>query len=416
MSIGVGLVGGGIWAREEHAPAIEAAKDLTLKAVFSRTLKSAQSIADVVAGSPELYSDEGDAGFDALLERSDVDAIIVSLPIANQPPYIRKALLAGKHVLSEKPVAENPVAENVKDAVELIKWYRSEIKGPSWTIGENWRFLKSYEFAADELNKGSLGKIIGFHGRQHGCVPLDWKFNLTEWRRKPTHQGGYLLDGGVHYMAGLRLLLASQSSDQVARLSSFTSQIKEYLPPHGCVPLNWKFNLTKWRRNPTHQGGYLLDGGVHHMAGLRLLLASQSSDQVARLSSFTSQIKEYLPPVDTADVIIKTKAGVTGTFQISRGTSLSADEWTVACENGWIKIENEKVTISRDGTETVETVANERSGVPPEIRAWGEALVAGKVRPEQEPEAALADLELIELMLRSGESNGAPVDTQHQDV
>ncbi|KAF3358488.1 hypothetical protein VdG1_00048 [Verticillium dahliae VDG1] len=346
MSIGVGLVGGGIWAREEHAPAIEAAKDLTLKAVFSRTLKSAQSIADVVAGSPQLYSDEGDAGFDALLERSDVDAIIVSLPIANQPPYIRKALLAGKHVLSEKPVAEN-----VKDAVELIKWYRSEIKGLSWTIGENWRFLKSYEFAAGELKKGSLGKIIGFHGRQHGCVPLDWKFNLTEWRRNPTHQGGYLLDGGVHYMAGLRLLLASQSSDQVARLSSFTSQIKE-----------------------------------------------------------------YLPPVDTADVIIKTKAGVTGTFQISRGTSLSADEWTVACENGWIKIENEKVTISRDGTETVETVANERSGVPPEIRAWGEALVAGKVRPEQEPEAALADLELIELMLRSGESNGAPVDTQHQDV
>ncbi|KAM0330669.1 hypothetical protein ACHAQA_003621 [Verticillium albo-atrum] len=346
MSIGVGLVGGGIWAREEHAPAIEAAKDLTLRAVFSRTLKSAQSIADVVSGSPELYSDESDNGFEALLKRSDIDAIIVSLPIANQPPYIRKALLAGKHVLSEKPVAEN-----VKDAVELIKWYRSEIKGPSWTIGENWRFLNSYEFAAKELKTGSLGKIIGFHGRQHGCVPLNWKFNLTEWRRNPTHQGGYLLDGGVHYMAGLRLLLDTQPGNQIARLSSFTSQVKE-----------------------------------------------------------------YLPPVDTADVIIKTKAGVTGTFQISRGTSLSADEWTFACENGWIKIENEKVTISRDGKETVETVTNERSGVPPEIRVWGETLVAGKVRPEQEPEAALADLELIELLLRSGENNGTPVDTQHQDV
>lgn len=78
---------------------------------------------------------------------------------------------------------------------------------------------------------------------------------------------------------------------------------------------------------------------------------------------------------------------------------MSADEWTVACENGWIKIENDKVTISRDGKEDVKTVANERSGVPPEVRAWGEALVAGKIRPEQEPEAALADLEIVSLFL-----------------
>lgn len=131
------------------------------------------------------------------------------------------------------------------------------------------------------------------------------------------------------------------------------------------------------------------------MAGLRLLLNAQPGNEIARLSAFTGQIKEFLPPVDTADVILQTKSGVSGTFQISRGTSLRADEWTVACENGWIKIEDSKVTISRDGKEEVKTVQNERSGVPPEIRAWGEALAAGVVRPEQEPEAALADLELV---------------------
>ncbi|EMR67736.1 putative oxidoreductase nad-binding rossmann fold protein [Eutypa lata UCREL1] len=317
MPIGIGLVGGA---------------------------KSAQSIADAVAGSPELYSDEAGKGFEELLKRTDIDAVIISLPIASQPPYIKSALLAGKHVLSEKPVAEN-----VKDAVELIKWYRSEIKGQTWTIGENWRFLNSYTYAAKELK--SLGKIIGFQGRQQASIQLNWKFNLTEWRRTPTHQGGYLLDGGVHYVAGLRLLIGTEPGNEIAKLAAFTSQIKE-----------------------------------------------------------------YLPPVDTADVILQTKSGITGTFQISRGTSLSADEWTVACENGWIKIENDKVTISRDGKEDVKTVANERSGVPPEVRAWGEALVAGKIRPEQEPEAALADLEIIELMLRSGEQGGAPLETAHQKV
>jgi len=92
------------------------------------------------------------------------------LPIGHQSRFIKASLLAGKHVLSEKPVAEN-----VEEAKGLIKWYRTEIKGPTWTIAENWRFLKSYEFAAQKIK--SLGKIIGFQGRQHGMIPKDWKFN-----------------------------------------------------------------------------------------------------------------------------------------------------------------------------------------------------------------------------------------------
>lgn len=154
-------------------------------------------------------------------------------------------------------------------------------------------------------------------------------------------------------------------------------------------------SVTEWRRNPTHQGGYLLDGGVHYVAGLRLLLGVEPGHHIASLSAFTTQIQPYLPPVDTADVILRTTLGVTGVFQISRGTSLRADEWTVACSHGWIKVENETVTISRDGRVEVVRIPNERTGVPPEIRAWGESLVVGRTHPDQEPEAALADLELV---------------------
>lgn len=131
------------------------------------------------------------------------------------------------------------------------------------------------------------------------------------------------------------------------------------------------------------------------MAGLRLLLDAQPGNKIATLAAFTNQIQDYLPPVDTADVIMRTESGVNGVFQISRGTSLRADEWTVACEKGWVKVENEKVTISREGQIEVTTISNERTGVPPEIRAWATSLSAGKPRPEQEPEAALADLELV---------------------
>lgn len=104
---------------------------------------------------------------------------IRSLPIGHQSRFIKAALLAGKHVLSEKPVAEN-----LEEAKNLIQWYRTEIKGPTWTVAENWRFLKSYQYAAGQIK--SLGKITGFQGRQHDIVPENWKFNRelmgSSWR------------------------------------------------------------------------------------------------------------------------------------------------------------------------------------------------------------------------------------------
>jgi predicted dehydrogenase len=147
-------------------PAIQAAETLTLKAVYSRSLKSAKSLAED-ASSVDLYSDDSGAGksLDDLLGRSDIQAVTIALPIPNQPEYVRKALLAGKHVLSEKPIAEN-----MKDAVELLQWYRKEIDSDKvfWGVAENYRFLNSFNQAAERRKE--MGRILGFKVEQYSML------------------------------------------------------------------------------------------------------------------------------------------------------------------------------------------------------------------------------------------------------
>ena len=152
----------------------------------------------------------------------------------------------------------------------------------------------------------------------------------------------------------------------------------------------------------------MLDAGVHFIASLRLLLGQ---DAVASVSAFTTQNQKHLPPLDTLDACLKTSSGGTGTVSISFGTTLSGGEWVVGFEKGSVSVtpggvqkvvqgKNIGVNIGTvktdiDGKEETTEVEDEGTGVKPEIRAWGEGLATGKPNPQQSPEQALADLEMV---------------------
>ena len=144
---------------------MEAARDLELKAVYSRSRESARSLG-TNDDKVDLFSDDSgpDKSLDDLLARPDIHAVIIALPIKNQPEYIRKALLAGKHVLSEKPIAEN-----VKEAEQLIKWYRSNVDQKiTWSIAENFRYLNSFDHARKAIE--GKGRLLNFRCRVQNLV------------------------------------------------------------------------------------------------------------------------------------------------------------------------------------------------------------------------------------------------------
>ncbi|KAI0528269.1 hypothetical protein F5B22DRAFT_641240 [Xylaria bambusicola] len=354
--LGIALIGGGIFMNEQHLPAALACSLISVKAVWSRSLKSAEGTAKSLAdagASVEVYSSESGSGksYDDLLKREDIVGVIVALPIMDQPSFIEKALAAGKHVLAEKPIAKD-----LDTAIKLVEYYKKVSKETKATlaIAENFRFMKGWAYAAEEIKK--LGRMTGFFVRLNMMMQADNKYYKTP-----------------------------------------------------------ELTIATWRTVPEYQGGFLLDGGVHYTAGLRKLLGEENA--VASVIALTSLISEHLPPKDTINAILQTKTGVLGSFIQSVGTTMQANEFHIACENGYVKASPDKViTVRGLGTDAKEEekTFERSSGVKEEVNAWAEALVSGVSNPEQTPELAIGDLELVEKMLTSGDQDGARQMLEHQ--
>lgn len=263
-------------------------------------------------------------------------------------------------------LSEKPVAKDLATAQELISWYHSNIDTAkvTWGVAENFRYLDRFQFGAQQVQQ--MGRILGFRLKMHAFVKPGSKYYETSWRKVPDYQGGFLLDGGVHFIAGMRQLLG--------------------------------------------QGA-----------------------KMTRVSAYTTQLQEHLPPIDTVDATVRLANGSSGTFSVSFGTTFTGAEYVVACEKGTVDVGFDKTTVKQDGQEKVEDFPGDGNGVKQEVNAWSESLARGKQNPLQSPEEALADLEIVSLlfhqlwiaparantsqleaMIKSGESDGTPIDLKLQ--
>ncbi|KAI1748028.1 hypothetical protein F4782DRAFT_390150 [Xylaria castorea] len=348
--LGIALIGGGIFMREQHLPAVDACPLLSAKAVWSRSLKSAEETAKLMADAGtkvDVYSSESgsDKSYDDLLKRDDISGLILALPIVDQPTFIKKALAAGKHVLAEKPMAKD-----VDTAIDLIEYYKkiSVDTKATLAIAENFRFVKGFPYAAAEIKK--LGRVTSFVIKVHSMVPSHNKYYKTPWRTTPEYQGGFLLDGGVHYSAGLRKLLGEE--DPVASVRALTSLVMSHLPPIDTV--------------------------------------------TAILQTKSGVIGSYTHSVGT-------------TFQAFDFHVACEHGYVEAGPDRVVTVRG----LGADA-KTEEKTFEKSSGVKEEVQAWAEALVSGKPHPEATPEQALGDLELLEKMFTSGDHDGARQQLEHQ--
>lgn len=222
------LIGAGIYAREAYLPALARLQDrFELAAIHSRSPASAEALAAHWQTPADKPADEQPrpavavaADLAALLARPDIEAVAIVLPIPVQAQVVAQALAAGKHVISEKPIAPSRAS-----AVSLLDQHHRHPERV-WMVAENWRYEETFVRAAELIRSGAIGRPRLAHWAQYTCMNAGNKYYSTEWRRAGQFAGGFLLDSGVHHLAVLRMLLGN-----VTGVSAMVQQLAPDLPP-----------------------------------------------------------------------------------------------------------------------------------------------------------------------------------------
>ncbi len=131
------------------------------------------------------YSD-----YSELIKDPDVDAIDITLPHKLHYKVAKEALLAGKHVLVEKPMTLR-----YSEAIDLIATARSN--GVKFTVAENTRFVELYQKAIRIIKSDQIGKIWNVRTMIAGSEIARYS-DKNSWVGRKKMGGGIVIDAGVH--------------------------------------------------------------------------------------------------------------------------------------------------------------------------------------------------------------------------
>ncbi|MFD7666423.1 Gfo/Idh/MocA family protein [Streptomyces sp. NPDC059788] len=166
-------------ARRRVLPAMAADPDVELTAVASRDGGRAREVA-------ARYGCAAVESYDAVLERPDIDAVYVPLPISLHATWAGRALRAGKHVLAEKPLTTDLPA-----TAALLELARTS----GLVLMENVMFLHHPQHAVvrELVASNAIGRLRAFSAAF--TVPALPPGNI---RHNPALGGGALLDIGYY--------------------------------------------------------------------------------------------------------------------------------------------------------------------------------------------------------------------------
>jgi predicted dehydrogenase len=149
---------------------------------------------EITAGKAQLYSDHR-----AMLDRQDIEAIVIATPLYLHAPMTIDALKAGKHVFCEKAVAYS-----IEQAKQMA--YTARETGKILQIGHQRHYSPIYRHARQLVREDVIGRVTHIRALWHRNgswrrpVP-DEKFErLINWRLYNEYSHGLMTELGSHQL------------------------------------------------------------------------------------------------------------------------------------------------------------------------------------------------------------------------
>ncbi|MFH0340712.1 MAG: Gfo/Idh/MocA family protein [Chromatiales bacterium] len=257
-------------------PAMLSEPETTLVAVGSRSRDKAARFA-------ERFGCDAESGYQEVLDRDDINAIYIPLPVMQHGEWVERALLADKHVLVEKPMTDSH-----RRATELTRLAGSR----GLVLMENFMFLhhSQHAAAAKLLADGAIGEMRSFHSAF--TIPPKPPGDI---RYQPTAGGGAVLDIGVYpiraamYFRGPELRFLGGVLRKDKNLGVVLSGCALFASPDG-VPAQANFGMEQ-----SYRTSYELSGSTGRLSMDRVFTPPDTFQPVVRIERQDHQEEIVLP-------------------------------------------------------------------------------------------------------------------------
>jgi len=214
--INVGIIGMG-FIGSSHIEALRRLGYINVKAISDIDAVSISKKAS------ELFVPDCHTDYKRMLEDENINAVHVCTPNYLHYSMVKDALLAGKHVLCEKPLTIS--SAEAKELVNIAKE-----KKLANAVGFNLRFYPMIQQIKSMIRKNDLGDIFAING----SYQQDWLLHQTDynWRIDPKIGGPsrVVADIGSHWMDTVGYMTGLEIKRVCADFATFYgSRRKEHL-------------------------------------------------------------------------------------------------------------------------------------------------------------------------------------------
>ena len=179
--IGVGNRGSFLLKEMLQVPGI---KVVAICDINPEALKNAVDAASAAGHAPQGYAE-----FRKLLDRKDIDAVVIATPVDRHKEMAVAALEVGKHVYCEKPMALTP------EECRMVANAAHAAKG-IYQAGFQMRHDPYNAPSVKFIKEGGIGKVVYLQGHRHtGDLPRG-----TAWYFDRSRSGDSIVEQACHYI------------------------------------------------------------------------------------------------------------------------------------------------------------------------------------------------------------------------